>query len=134
VTPVRETLADLAALANTNNPALRRMQAEAAAARAKTGYASKLPDPTVSSMFFVPPMSFDPDRQVAELQVMQMIPWLARLNAEAKQAWLESLAAENDYLAERLRIVAEVRANWYRLYVLRKQIEPRGPTRPNSCR
>jgi outer membrane protein TolC len=45
------------------------------------------------------------------------------LNAEAKQAYLEALAAENDYLAERLRVVAEVRANWYRLYVLRKQIE-----------
>jgi outer membrane protein TolC len=68
-------------------------------------------------------MNFDPDRQVAELQVMQMIPWLARLNAEAKQAHLEALAAENDYLSERLRIVAEVRANWFRLYVLARQIE-----------
>ena len=81
-----ESLADLEAFAITNNPTLRRMQQEAAAEWAKTGYVSKLPDPTVSSMFFTPPMNFEPDRQLAELQVMQMIPWLGRLQAEARQS------------------------------------------------
>jgi hypothetical protein len=67
---------EVAALAN--NPALRRTQQEAAAQWAQTGYVSKLPDPTISSMSYLPPMNYDPDRLVAELQVMQMIPWVER--------------------------------------------------------
>jgi outer membrane protein TolC len=118
-----ESLESLEVLALANNPVLRRMQQEAAAEWAQTGYVSKLPDPTISSMFYLPPMNYDPDRLVAELQVMQMIPWVERLKAEARQANLEAMAAENAYLAERLRVVADIRMNWYRLYVLGKQIE-----------
>lgn len=118
-----ETLLDLEAFAMASNPTLRRMQHEAGATRAKTGYVSKLPDPTVSSMFYTPPMNFEPDRQLAEVQVMQMIPWLDRLKAEAQRAHLEALVAETQYQAERLRVVGDIRATWFKLYVLRKQIE-----------
>lgn len=118
-----ESLAELEDWAITNNPSLRRMQHEAGAQWARLGYVDKLPDPVVSSMFFGDAMNFVPDRQLAELQVMQMIPWLGRLQAEAQRAYLEALAAENMYQAERLRIVAELRATWYKLYVLGKQIE-----------
>jgi len=118
-----ETLEELEAFAIANNPALARMQHEAAAEWAKTGYVSKLPDPTFSTMFYIPPMRFEPDRQVAEVQVMQMLPWLSRLNAEAQRAHLEALAAETLYQAELLRVVGDVRQAWYKLYVLGKQIE-----------
>lgn len=118
-----ETLVDLEAWAMANNPTLRRMQQEAAAEWAKTGYVSRLPDPTVSSIFFAPPMNFEPDRQVAEIQVMQMIPWLGRLKAEAQRAHMEALVAETQYQAERLRVISEIRVNWFQLYVLGKQIE-----------
>lgn len=116
------TLADLEALALVTNPSLRRMQQEAAAKWARTGYVSKLPDPTVSSMFFIPPMQLEPDRWLAEVQVMQTLPWLGRLNAEARRAQLEALAAANQYQAERLRVVGDLRAAWFRLYVLGKQV------------
>ena len=66
-----ETLPDLEAFAVASNPTLRRMKHEAGAAWAKTGYVSKLPDPTVSTMFFTPPMNFEPDRQLADLQVVK---------------------------------------------------------------
>lgn len=121
--PNPETLADLEFFAMQSNPTLRRMQHEAEAAWDKSRYVDKLPDPTVGSNFYVPPMNFEPDRQVAELQLMQMLPWIGRLKAEAKQACLEALAAENAYQTERLRVVAEVRVNWFKLYVLVKQIE-----------
>jgi cobalt-zinc-cadmium efflux system outer membrane protein len=118
-----ESLDDLESLAIGNNPALRRLQHEAAAEWAKTGYVSKLPDPTLGTMFFIPPMRFEPDRQIAEVQVMQMIPWLSRLDAESQRAHLEALAAENEYHAERLRVIGDLRAAWFKLYVLAKQIE-----------
>ncbi len=118
-----ETLSDLEAWAITNNPTLRRLQQEAAAEWAKTGYVAKLPDPSIGTMVYTPPMNFVPDRQLAEVQVMQMIPWLSRLKAEAQRAHLEALAAANMYQAERLRVVGDVRATWFKLYVLHKQIE-----------
>lgn len=118
-----ETLPDLEAFALANNPTLRRMQHEAGAAWAKTGYVSKLPDPTLSTMFFTPPMHYEPDRQLAEVQVMQMIPWLDRLKAEGQRAHMEALIAETQYQAEQLRVIGDIRASWFKLYVLRKQIE-----------
>lgn len=118
-----ELLSDLEALALANNPTLRRLQQEAAAEYARVGYVGKLPDPSVGGMVFTPPMMFDPDRQRADLQAMQMIPWLGRLRAEERQACLEALAAENTYRAERLRVLGDLRANWFKLYVLNKQIE-----------
>jgi len=121
--PAFTTLAELEEYAAQHNPALRRMQHEAEAAWEKSRYVDKLPEPTVGSTFWLPPMNFEPDRQVAELQVMQMLPWLGRLKAEARRACLEALAAENAYQAERLRVVGEIRVNWFRLYVLGKQIE-----------
>jgi outer membrane protein TolC len=121
--PPGETLEDLEQAALSGNPVLRRMQQEAAAAWAKTGYVSRLPDPSLSAMFYIPPMEFDPDRQLSELQIMQMIPWISRLNAEGQQAHFEALVAENQYQAERLRVIGELRAAWFKLYVLVKQIE-----------
>jgi outer membrane protein TolC len=118
-----ESLADLEASAVANNPTLRRMQQEAAAAWAKTGYTDTLPDPSIGAMAFAPPMHYEPDRQLAEMQFMQMIPWLGRLKAEARQAQMEALAAENLYRAEQLRVLGDIRANWYKLYVLGKQLE-----------
>lgn len=116
------SLDELEAQAIAGNPSLRRMQQEAAAEWAKAGYAFSLPDPTVSSMFFGDAMNFVPDKQIAEVQLMQMIPWLGRLRAEARQAQLEAMAAQNAYLAERQRVIGELRAAWYRLFVLEKQL------------
>lgn len=118
-----ESLIDLENIAVASNPTLRRMQQEAAAEWAKTRYVSKLPDPTIASMFYTPPMNFEPDRQLAEVQVMQMIPWLGRLQAEARRAHVEALVAQTQYQAERLRVVGDIRVTWYKLYVLGKQIE-----------
>jgi outer membrane protein TolC len=54
---------------------------------------------------------------------MQMIPWLGRLSAEARRAHMEALVAESQYQAERLRVIGDIRATWFKLYVLGKQIE-----------
>jgi cobalt-zinc-cadmium efflux system outer membrane protein len=119
---LQDSLEELENWAISNNATLRRMQEEAAAERAKAGYVGKLPDPTVGTMFFGNAMNFVPDSQLAEVQVMQMIPWLGRLQAEVKQSQLEALAAQNEYLAERARVVGELRVTWFKLYVLGKQI------------
>ena len=118
-----ESLVELEAQALANNPTLRRLGQEAAAEWSRARYVAKLPDPSVGGMVYTPPMNFEPDRQRAEMQAMQMIPWLGRLRAEERQAGLEAMAAENMYRAERLRVIGDLRTNWFKLYVLGKQIE-----------
>ncbi len=120
---LNESLVDLEAWTLANNPTLRRMRHEAGAAFARANYVAKLPDPSVGGTVFMPPMNFNPDRQVAEFQVMQMVPWLGRLRAEARQAYFEAMAAENMFQAEKLRVIGDLRATWFKLYVLGKQIE-----------
>lgn len=121
--PGDESLVDLENAAVAGNPTLRRMRHEASAEWAKSRYVSKLPDPTISSMFYTPPMNFEPDQQIAEVQLMQMIPWLSRLQAEERRARVEALVAQTEYSAERLRVIGDIRVTWYKLYVLGKQIE-----------
>lgn len=117
------SLADLEACAISGNPTLRRMREEAAAEWAQVRYIDKLPDPTIGTTAFAPPMHLDPDRQLVNLDVMQTIPWIGRLRAEAQRASLEALAAVNDYQAERLRVIGDLRAAWFKLYVVNKQIQ-----------
>jgi outer membrane protein TolC len=121
--PQHCSLPELEALAISDNPTLRRMRHEAAAEWAQVRYVDKLPDPTIGTTVFTPPMHLDPDRQLVNLDVMQTIPWIGRLRAEAQRASFEALAAVNDYQAERLRVLGDLRAAWYRLYVVNKQIE-----------
>jgi outer membrane protein TolC len=116
-------LAELELLATQHNPALRRIKQEAQAAWEKARYADKLPDPSIGANFFIPPMNFEPERQVGDVQLMQMIPWLGRLKAQARRACLEALVAENVYQSERLQVLADVRASWYRLYVANRHLQ-----------
>jgi cobalt-zinc-cadmium efflux system outer membrane protein len=117
------SLAELEAYAIDANPRLRRLREEAAAKWAQVRYVDKLPDPSIGATAFAPPMNLDPDRQLANLEVMQTIPWIGRLRAEAQRSSFEALAAVNDYQAGRLRVIGDLRVAWYRLYVLNKQVE-----------
>lgn len=118
-----ESLANLEAMAQAMNPRLLRLAQEATAAEAKTHYVDKLPDPTIAANVFGDPIETAAGSQRANMSVMQMIPWLSRLDAQSQQAYFEALATRQQYEAERLRVVGDVRALWSRLYVLGKQIE-----------
>ncbi|MBM3998956.1 MAG: TolC family protein [Planctomycetes bacterium] len=121
--PLVESLQTLEAAAIEQNPTLRKMRHEAAGAWGRANYAGALPDATLGATFLAPPMNFMPDRQIADIQWMRMVPWLGRLRAEAQRACLEAMALENAYHAERLRVVGDLRAAYYRLYVVHKQID-----------
>ena len=105
------------------NPQLRRLWSEYNAARAKVRYLGELPDPTIGANLFISPIETAAGSQRANLTLSQMLPWLPRLDARVRQACFEAAALRQVYLAERLRIVADIRTHWYRLYVLKKQIE-----------
>ncbi len=118
-----ESLSDLEALAVTSNPSLRRLRREAAAARARANHVGRLPDPTLGANFFTAPIETAAGSQRANVTLMQTLPSLKRLNAQTQQACLEALALEQIHEIERLKTIGDVRAAWYRRYVLSKQIE-----------
>lgn len=116
-------LTQLETLAQSMNPGLLRLGQEVAAAEARTGHIGKLPDPTLAANFFTHPIETAAGSQRSKVSVMQMVPWLSRLDAQSQQAYFEAMALQQAYEANRLKVVADVRTFWYRLYVLGKQIE-----------
>jgi outer membrane protein TolC len=118
-----EGLAELEAIAVAQNPALTRISREYEAAAAKSDYVDALPDPTIAGSVFITPIETAAGSQRANLTLSQKIPSLARLDAQARQACLDAMAIQQVYASERLKIVGDVRARWYQLYVIAKQIE-----------
>ncbi len=118
-----EALPQLEALALTSNPTLQRLRQQVEAAKARADYVGKLPDPAVGANVFVTPIETAAGSQRANLTVMQLLPWLARLDAQTQQACLEAMAIQQKYEVERLKVISDLRSASYRLYVIGKEIE-----------
>lgn len=117
-----DELPALEAAALAGNPSLRRLQQESAAAWARARYANALPDPTIGGSVFGQPMMLVDGPMRGDLEVMQMFPWLERLNAQSRQACYEALAAEQTYAARRLIVLGDLRQRWAQLYVLGQEL------------
>jgi cobalt-zinc-cadmium efflux system outer membrane protein len=102
---------------------LNRLQQETAASWAKVRYVDKLPDPTIGGNVFGHSVETAAGSQRANLTVMQMIPWLERLDAQAQQSTYEALAMQQMYESAALRVIGELRVNWSKLYVLDRQLK-----------
>jgi outer membrane protein, heavy metal efflux system len=118
-----DELPNLEAFAVSNNPTLLRLQQQANAASSKSRYVDKLPDPSIGTNIFGHAIETAAGSQRANLTLSQKIPWLDRLDAQQQQALYEAMALQQRYAAERLRVIADVRVGYYRVYVLVRQIE-----------
>lgn len=116
-------LARLESMALTQNPDLLRLNREYQAAVARANHIGALPDPSVGTNVFGHPIETAAGSQRANLSVQQMIPWLERLDAQEQQACLEASAALQRVRAQELRVRADLRAGYFRLYALRKESE-----------
>lgn len=118
-----ETLAGLEQMARQRNPRLARLSNEYQSLLAKSQYADKLPDPRFGANVFGNAIETAAGSQRANMTFSQAIPWLSRLKADEQRVIFEAYAVAAELEAETLLIEAAVRTNWYRLYVLDKQIE-----------
>lgn len=118
-----ETLAGLEQMARNRNPRLTRLYQDYQGSLAKSQYADKLPDPRFGANVFGNAIETAAGSQRANMTFSQAIPWLSRLRADEQRAIFEAYAIAAELEAETLRVEAAVRTNWYRLYVLDKQIE-----------
>lgn len=118
-----QALDDLETVARSSSPSLRRLAQEYQAAKAKVRYIDKLPDPTIAANIFAHPIETAAGSQRANLSFSQKLPWLSRLDAEQQQAFFAAAALGPVFAAESLRVVGDLRALWYRMYILQKQID-----------
>lgn len=116
--------AELASLVNQavmRNARLRKLQQEAAAAWDRARYADALPDPMVGANGFGHPIETAAGSQWANMTLSQRIPWLRRLDAQAQQALYEAWSLDSMYQAELLKVIADAKAGWARLYLLEQR-------------
>lgn len=122
-TTISDSLEDLEVQALEANPRLQRLWHEAAAAHERALYIGALPNPRVGFNAFTHPIETAAGSQRANLSITQSFPWLQRLDAQSQQACLDAVALDMLSEAETLRVIGDIRARWYRLYVLSKEIE-----------
>ena len=117
------SLESLEAQAVSGNPQLLKLKREVQSAWSRASYQDKLPDPQIGANVFGNPIETASGSYRANLMVSQMVPWLERLDAKSQQAWCEAMVLQQLEVAQRLNVIADLRAAWYQLYVLERQIE-----------
>ncbi|HEY8506233.1 MAG TPA: TolC family protein, partial [Gemmataceae bacterium] len=93
------------------NPRLAELRARAEAAWERVPQARALPDPMLATRV-------GDGMERITLTASQRVVSLRRLNAQARQAAAEAAALEQGWAAERLNLIAEVKAAYYRLYLI----------------
>lgn len=117
-----QSLNDYLILAAERNPALKAKFNEYQASLEKVSQVGALPDPQLSFGFFIQPMERYVGNQVAEISLMQMFPWFGTLGAAKNEATLMAKAKYEAFNEAKTMLFYEVKATWYALYLLEKEI------------
>lgn len=117
-----QTLDDYLLFAAENNPNLKSKYFQYQAALERVPQVGSLPDPQLSFGFFVMPMERYMGNQVAEISLMQMFPWFGTLGAAKNEMTFMAKAKFEEFNETKSMLFYEVRANWYALQLLEKEI------------
>lgn len=116
------TLDDYLAYAALQSPSLRQAFYRWQAALEKAGYAGALPDPMLSYGYFIENVETRVGPQNQKFSVKQSIPWFGTLGSRKDIASESAKAAFRKYQAEKLKLFYSVRAAYYDLYYLGRDI------------
>jgi outer membrane protein TolC len=119
---VSQSLDDYLIIAAENNPNLKSKFFQYQATLERVTQAGSLPDPQLSFGFFVMPMERYMGNQVAEISFMQMFPWFGTLGAAKNEMTFMAKAKFEEFNEAKSMLFYEVRANWYALQLLEKEI------------
>jgi outer membrane protein TolC len=111
-------LGEFVSAALAENPRLRRLEAEAAAAWARVPQVRSLPDPMAGGTVFGEPQHMADGQMRGTFMLSQTIPYWRQLDARGQQAALEALMLRQATASARLSVAADVQEAWYRLYLL----------------
>lgn len=117
-----QSLDDYLKIAAENNPGLKSKFYSFQASLEKVPQVGALPDPQLSFGIFIEPMQRFMGNQVAEISLMQMFPWFGTLSAAEDEATAMAKAKYEEFNEAKTMLFYEVKANWYALYLLQKEI------------
>lgn len=119
---ISQSLDDYLIIAAENNPNLKSKYFQYQSALERVPQVGALPDPEVSFGIFIVPMERYIGNQVAEISIMQMFPWFGTLSAAQDEMTLMAKARYEEFNEAKSMLFYEVRANWYALQLLEKEI------------
>lgn len=105
-----------------NNPAVQQKFTEYKAALQKVPQAGALADPELSLGLFLKPMELMNGNQLADIRLMQMLPWFGVLRYARDEMSLMANAKYELFRDAKLQVSFEVEQGWYELYKVRKEI------------
>ena len=118
------TLDAAVAHALASNPSLAEIKARAEALASVPSQSGALPDPTINfGMLNVPTSNFNlqqEDMTMMEMGISQTIPFPGKRSLREKIAEQEAMAGDHALQEARLRLVAEVKQSWWRLFYYAK--------------
>lgn len=117
-----QTLDDYLKIAAENNPGLKSKFYSYQASLEKGSQVSSLPDPQLTFGIFIEPMQRFMGNQVADISVMQMFPWFGTLGAAEDEAAAMAKAQYEEFNEAKTMLFYEVKATYYTLYLLQKEI------------
>ncbi len=118
-----QNIDDYLKIAAENNPALKSKFYEYNAALQRSPQVGALPDPQLSFGWFVKPMERYMGDQILSISLMQMFPWVGTLSAAKDEATWMAKAKFETFNEQRTMIFYEVKATYYSLYLLEKEIQ-----------
>jgi outer membrane protein TolC len=117
-----QSLDDYLLIAAENNPNIKAKYYQYQAALERVPQAGSLPDPQLSLGIFLMPMERYAGDQVAGISLMQMFPWFGTLSAAKDEMAFMAKAKFEEFNDAKSMLFYEVRANWYGLHLLDKEI------------
>lgn len=106
-----------------HNPEVRASYYQWVAQLEKAGYAGALPDPMISYGRFIENVETRVGPQEQRFGLRQAYPWFGTLGAKEDVAFEASMTAFKKLEADRLRLFYQVKATYYELYYLGRNIE-----------
>ncbi|MFN8240996.1 MAG: TolC family protein [Bacteroidales bacterium] len=106
-----------------NNPLVRQKYAEYRANAEKVIQSGIIPDPTLEAGLFLKPMELIGGNQVAEIKIMQMLPWFGVLGNGKDEMTYMAAASFEQYRDACLQITFNVEKTVLDIYKVRKQIK-----------
>jgi outer membrane protein TolC len=117
-----QTLEDYLIIAAKNNPNLKAKYFQYQAALERVPQVGALPDPQLGFSFFIMPMERYIGDQTGSVSLMQMFPWYGTLGAAKDEMTFMAKAKLEEFNESKSMLFYEVRANWYALQLLEKEI------------
>jgi len=118
-----ERLDDVLLIAGHENPRIKSAYQSYLAALERLPQVGALPDPQLTLGVFLKPMQQMMGNQVAQVSLMQMLPWFGALDAAKEEASWEAKARFESFANTKSQVFYDVKVVWYALHLVEAETD-----------